>query len=370
MEKQEAQMSGNNRKNRNRKGIWIALLLILLAAALMEGCATAYEPRPWRNAAPRAVTPPGELAPGRNHVTYESDGHELAGLLFLPPDYREGERRPAVVVTRPGSGVKEQTAGLYAEKLSRKGFVAIAFDPKGFGESQGRPQGENPMSIISDTRNTMTYLASLPQVDADGIYNLGICMGAGYATFAAALDERSKGAAAVSPYLTTHIDYPKTLGGKGITRLMTWFVNTFRAPADEYEKDYFMYVVPDTELRASLPGAMPVVREMSVYYLPGKPGDVPNWKNELNIYYFEEFISYNPFEMLPALNKRGIPFFMAYAENGYSTEKLNEFYDSVETADKELVVVEGAGHFDLYYKPEIVDPLVEKISSFFIGSGS
>jgi len=151
--------------------------------------------------------------PGENKVTYLSDGKKLSALLYIPEDYKEGEKRPAIVITRPASGVKEQTAGLYAQKLSDKGFVTLAFDPKGYGESEGKPQVEDPFSVISDTKNAVTYIQSLPQVDANKTFNAGICMGAGYATAAGAEDDRIKVTAAISPYLTSHIDYPKAYRG-------------------------------------------------------------------------------------------------------------------------------------------------------------
>ena len=99
-------------------------------------------------------------------------------------------------------------------------MVTIAFDPKGYGESEGKPQVEDPFSIISDTKNTVTFIESLSQVDKDNIFNAGICMGAGYATATATQDNRIKGTAAISPYLTGHIDYPKAYGGKIVVRIM------------------------------------------------------------------------------------------------------------------------------------------------------
>mgnify|MGYP002064458387 CR=1 FL=1 len=77
------------------------------------------------------------MKPGENKVSFISEGQKLAGLLYLPEDYQKGEKRPAIVFIRPGTGVKEQTAGLYAKLLSEKGFVTLAFDPRGFGESEG-----------------------------------------------------------------------------------------------------------------------------------------------------------------------------------------------------------------------------------------
>lgn len=119
------------------------------------------------------------LKPGENKVFFQSEGKQLAALVYLPQDYKEGGKRPAIAITRPASGMKEQTAGLYAQKLSKKGSITLAFDPKGFGESEGKPLVENPFSVISDTKNAITFLESLPQVDQENIFNAGICLGAG-----------------------------------------------------------------------------------------------------------------------------------------------------------------------------------------------
>jgi len=62
---------------------------------------------------------------------------KLSALVHIPKNYEEDQKKPAIVITRPGSGVKEQTAGIYAQKFSEQGFVTLVFDPKGFGESQG-----------------------------------------------------------------------------------------------------------------------------------------------------------------------------------------------------------------------------------------
>jgi fermentation-respiration switch protein FrsA (DUF1100 family) len=76
----------------------------------------------------------------RSNVTFNSNGLKLAGHLYLPDDYKEGEKRPAIVVSHPLGGVKEQTAGLYAKKLSERGFITLAFDASYQGESEGEPR--------------------------------------------------------------------------------------------------------------------------------------------------------------------------------------------------------------------------------------
>nr|WP_250660815.1 alpha/beta hydrolase [Pseudoalteromonas sp. SCSIO 43088] len=118
-----------------------------------------------------------------NKVTFpNTNGLDItiAGLLNLPADFDETKTYPAVVVSHPGGGVKEQTAGTYARKLAEQGFVAIAYDASYQGESTGEPrQLENPHVRTEDVSAVIDYLTTLPYVDNDRIGAMGICAGAG-----------------------------------------------------------------------------------------------------------------------------------------------------------------------------------------------
>lgn len=299
------------------------------------------------------------LKPGENKVFYESDRKKLAALLYIP----EGEGKfPAIVLVRPASGVKEQTVGIYAQKMSEHGFVAIAFDPKGYGESEGKPQVEDPFSIISDTKNTVTYISTLPMVDTDNIFSGGVCMGAGYNVAAASEDDRIKASVAISPYLTNVPDANEMFGSERrkktlvnlVFRPTSFFLGVFGANA-------YAPVVPLEGADAEL--STPITREMPVYYGPGAPGDTPNWKNKMNYAAAAPYLlKYDPFDYLEKYEKKA--FFMAFADGGHGTDELKRFYESIKADDKELFIAESAGHFDLYYKPEFVDPIVNKVTVF------
>src|SRR3546814_16075837 len=76
----------------------------------------------------------------KHDIRFLSEGKTLAGHLYIPDGIQPDDRLPAVVVAAPGSGIKEQTAGIYAEALSRRGIVALAFDHRTYGESEGYPR--------------------------------------------------------------------------------------------------------------------------------------------------------------------------------------------------------------------------------------
>lgn len=98
-------------------------------------------------------------------VTFKKFNLNIAGLLFLPKDFDECKKYPAVVVTHPGGGVKEQCSSLYAWNLSQNGFVALAFDASHQGESEGLPRYlEDPTSRVEDIRSAVDFLTTLSYV--------------------------------------------------------------------------------------------------------------------------------------------------------------------------------------------------------------
>lgn len=126
-------------------------------------------------------------------------GTTLSAVINFPPGFDESEHYPAVVVSHPGGGVKEQTAGLYAAKVAEAGFVTIAYDASFQGASTGTPrQLENPAIRTEDVSAVIDYFTTLPYVDDDRIGAMGICAGAGYTVNAAIDDPRIKAVGTVS----------------------------------------------------------------------------------------------------------------------------------------------------------------------------
>ena len=126
-------------------------------------------------------------------VSFKKFDLKLAGLLFLPDGFDADAKYPAVVVTHPGGGVKEQCSSLYAWHLARAGYVALAFDASHQGESEGLPRClEDPFSRVEDIRSAVDYLVTLPYVDEERIGAMGVCAGGGYTMSAIQTDVRIK----------------------------------------------------------------------------------------------------------------------------------------------------------------------------------
>lgn len=119
-----------------------------------------------------------------NKVSFTNSNNptiSLSAVIYFPPKFDETRQYQAIVVSHPGGGVKEQTAGTYAKKLAEKGFVTIAYDASYQGESGGEPrQLENPYIRTEDISAVIDYLTTLSYVDNTRTGAMGICAGAGY----------------------------------------------------------------------------------------------------------------------------------------------------------------------------------------------
>ena len=150
----------------------------------------------------------------KKSVQFYSDEWLLKGNLFLPPGFDSTKNYPAIIVSGSWTTVKEQMAGLYAELLANEGFIALAFDFRNFGESEGEPRCyESPQLKKRDIINAVSFLSSVPGVDKEKIGVLGICAGAMYSLLSAAEDPRIKAIVTVASWLHDAVAVNMIYGG-------------------------------------------------------------------------------------------------------------------------------------------------------------
>ncbi len=125
-------------------------------------------------------------------VTFYSEGSRITGDLFLPDGMKAGERRPGIVLCHGFTGIRAGILPDYARAFCQAGFVALTFDYRGFGDSEGTQWRLIPLEQIDDIRNAITYLEGCPEVDVERIGLWGTSFGGGHAPYTAAIDSRVK----------------------------------------------------------------------------------------------------------------------------------------------------------------------------------
>ncbi|WP_329066772.1 alpha/beta hydrolase [Amycolatopsis sp. NBC_01480] len=296
----------------------------------------------------------------RNSVTFPSAGLNLAGHLYLPDG--EAAPGPALVVGHPGSGVKEQAAGLYAERLAAQGFVTLAFDAAYQGESEGEPRGlEDPAHRIEDLKAAVSYLTTRDEVDAERIGILGICASGGYGLAAAATDHRVRALGTVS---AVDIARQFRLGADGaqdpaVFQSMLGAAAAARTAEAGGEDVRMFKLFPDTEEQARAAG--PHVYEGWEYYCTPRAGH-PRSAKALAWTSVDRIATFDAFHAVELIAPR--PLLMIVGRDAVTSWMSVEAFQKA-TGPKELHWIEGAVHNDLYDKDEYVMPAVAKLADFF-----
>lgn len=293
-------------------------------------------------------------------VKFNNWGIEMAGNLFLPEAMESGKAYPAIVCASPAGAVKEQSSGLYAKKLAEHGFVTLAFDPSHQAESGGYPRyDENPYDRVEDIRAAVDYLTTLKFVDRDRIAAMGLCAGAGYAINAAITDRRIK-----------------VLVGVSGTDAGAVIRNGWTGEATTEEKIKFLEMVSE-ERTAEANGAEPIfdnyvpenvsddlpvtMKEAHDYYRTPR-AQYPTSENKVrltsmsNIYTFEAFHLIDELLTQPLLMIAGSKSDALYV----SERAINRAASKV----KELYIINGATHIDMYDRQPYVEEAIGKMTTF------
>lgn len=133
-------------------------------------------------------------------IHFYSEGFKLDGTLYLPDDYKPGEKRPAIIPNSGYQGFNEFYPRLFARNLTEAGFVCLGFDYRGFAQSEGERGRVILDEQVEDIKNAITFLRIQEEVDPDKIGLIGWGMGASNVVRVAAADKRVKAVAALNGF--------------------------------------------------------------------------------------------------------------------------------------------------------------------------
>jgi uncharacterized protein len=290
----------------------------------------------------------------KEKVQFLSDGLVLVGNLYKPANFNENQKYGAVITGGSLTSVKEQMAGTYAEKLAEKGLIALAFDYRNYGESEGMPrQYEDPNLKLKDLEAATTFLQALPFVNSVGA--LGVCTSGGNVAYLAAEDKRIKAVATVAAWLPDNNVLPMLYGSVENLQTLRKAGNEAKKLFTEQGENKIILAYHNTDKTASHVGPME-------YYMDTKRGGgVKEWKNEFAVMSWESWLDFAPMDKATKITT---PFMMVHSDGSALPDNAKKFYNALQ-GEKELVWGDGY-HFDYYDQSKQVNTAIEKVSIFFL----
>lgn len=291
-----------------------------------------------------------------DEVTFTSDGLGIVGHLRRPTAIRR-DRAPALVLTGPFTGVKEQVTGTYARGLAARGFVTLAIDHRNFGASQGTPrQHEDGAGKLHDLRDATSYLRAHPAVDGDRVGCVGICLGASYALRHSAFDPRVRALAVIAAAYNNPATMRSGLGAETYRRLMADFAEVAERQSATGEIEYLPAVAPDNE-EAAMPGDEPWR-----YYGTDRAAS-PGWRNRVTRLSVRELLTLDAASAVDFLAPTPLLVIHGRTDAYCPPDDARRTHERA-TGTKEIVWLDAAEHIDLYDNPTFVDPAIDHTATW------
>ena len=305
-------------------------------------------------------------------------GIRVAGDLYLPVDH-ENKKNPAIAVSGPFGGVKEQCSGLYAQEFARMGFVAVAFDQSFTGESGGEVRDvASPEIFTEDFSAAVDYLGLLPYVDREKIGLMGICGLTGMALTAASSDTRVKAVATASMY-----DMSRSISRgyrDSYTKEQRQKIREFLSAQRWIDAENGNYAHGPHEIGFDEKGELmtnlgglgsipeeiignldPVTQSFWQYYIkrayhPRSINSTGAWTQTTPLSFFDFDLMSHIEDISPR------PVMLIAGENAHSRYYSEDIYARLDDP-KELMIVPGADHCDLYDQKDKIP--FDKLCEFF-----
>ncbi|MBK1972916.1 alpha/beta hydrolase [Campylobacter sp. TTU-622] len=297
-------------------------------------------------------------------VSYGTKNNKSVANLYLPANFNAKLKYPAIVVAHPNGGVKEQVAGLFAQKLAELGYITLAFDAFYQGESQGFPRNKDiPSSRVEDISKAIDFLDTFKGVDKERIGILGICGGGGYTLKAAQKDKRLKAVATLSAFNTGLVRRNGFLNSE-LDKIQEKLLNASKARELEAISGKISYTgfAPKKLSKEEL-DKIPtdLYREGMIYY-----GDTHAHPNSSFIYTTSSLMELMSFDATDQIELINQPLLMLVGDKADTAYMSKEAFDkAIGTQNKKLYTINNATHIQTYYKKEAVDESLNKLKSFY-----
>lgn len=351
------------------------LMVLGAAFTMIGGIGNAASAAPGQPPVIRAdsTLPAGDMSNGADNF-YKStkvDGQQVtfhnlynmkvAGNLFTPKNMDTNKKYPAIVVGHPMGAVKEQSANLYAQKMAEQGYVTISFDLSFWGGSEGQPRKSvSPDIYTEDFSAAVDYLDTLSYVDKNNIGVLGICASGSFAVSEAKIDSRMKAIATVSMYDMGSANRNALHHSQTLQQRKNIIDAASKQRDIEYAGGPKAYTSGTADKKED--AVTPVQKEFYDFYRTsrGSVGDVKDHTTHPLLTSNVKFMNFYPFNDIESISPR--PLLFIAGSKAHSLEFSQDAYAKA-AQPKELYIVPGAGHVDLYDRTDLIP--FAKLTQFF-----
>jgi uncharacterized protein len=329
--------------------LWAISLVFLGSAAALTAHTVYSQTSLSQNPNATILTHRSALQPGINRVTFQSEGETLVGNLYLPANYKSGDKLPTVIVTGAWMTIKEQMPGGYAQKLADRGFAAFAFDFRSWGESGGKLRSfESPTVKITDIKNAVSFLQTVDAVDINRIAGLGICASAGYMAVATAEDTRIKSLITVAPWIHDPTIVETVYGGQSTVQKLIATGQAAEAKFNRTGKADYVLATSKTDKTAVMYGDID-------YYQNPQRGAIPQWSNQFAIASWAEWLTFNP---MPVAQQIKVPTLFIHSEKAAIPDGARQFFAAIPVQNKQMNWLSDRTQFDFYDQAQTVNESV------------
>ncbi|MGP9800575.1 alpha/beta hydrolase [Rheinheimera sp. NSM] len=294
-------------------------------------------------------------------VRFKNAHLTIAANLYLPAAFNETVQYPAIVFVHPSGGVKEQTAGLYAQRLAEHGFVTLAFDASYQGESEGAPRHlENPYQRVEDISAAIDYLTTLAFINAAQIGVVGICAGGGYATHATMQDKRIRALGTISS--VNYGDMYRSGWDGTLTPEQSFSVLQLAAEQRSHEAAGAGVAYLPTTPASAEEAANKDFAEAYEYYRTERAMH-PNAPSKLTTRSLMQLVTYDAFNHAEIYLTQ--PLCVIAGSEAGTLWMSEQIIKRAASKQKQLHIVAGATHIGLYDRTEYVTEAVAQLAPFF-----
>ena len=287
-------------------------------------------------------------------------GIELTGDLYTPLNLKD-EKLPAIAISGPFGAVKEQVSGRYAQTLAERGFVTLAFDPSYTGESGGEPRDvASPDINTEDFSAAVDFLSNYKNADADKIGILGICGFGGFGLNAAAIDTRIKATVTVTMYDMTRVTANGYFDSMDENARYELKEKLNKQRIEDFKNGKYAKApgLPD-----KLTGDEPQFVKDYVGYYKTKRGFHVRSIGSNGGWNTTSSLSLINMPILSYTNEIRNAVLMIHGEKAHSRYFSEDAFKKLKGDNKELLIVPGANHVDLYDNLEKIP--FDKIEAFY-----